>query len=145
MEVWKDVIGYEGLYQVSNMGNIRCLGFEGQSRKQGKKRYVDYVNPRLDKNGYYYVRLCHPILKSKAFMLHRLIAQAFIDNPKNKEQVNHINGIRSDNRIENLEWMTSKENLRHARTFLKNKQISYPTSGHKRKILGKKSFTVTER
>lgn len=106
IEVWKDVIGYEGSYVVSSMGRIKSLDREisfinGNTRKYKGRIIYGYKNDK----GYIVVSL-----KGKQYKLHRLIAEAFIPNPKNKIEVDHINTIRDDNRAENLRWATSKEN-----------------------------------
>lgn len=100
-EVWKDVVGYEGRYVVSNMGNVREVGAATNLKQYGSG------------NGYLIVSL-NDGSKRKNRLLHRVIATAFIANPDNKPQVNHINGIGVDNRLENLEWVTVSENQRHA-------------------------------
>jgi len=105
-EIWKVVIGYEGLYQVSNFGNVKSLGNEFSRKERLLKPSLQskgYFNVVLQKNG-----------KRKTVLVHRLVAEHFIPNIKNKPQVNHINGIKTDNRAENLEWLSHRENLDHA-------------------------------
>lgn len=100
-EIWRDVIGYEGRYQISNLGRVKSV----------KKDLI--LSPKNNYDGYLRIQLwrkCKAIFVS----IHRLVAESFIDNPENKPFVNHINGIKSDNRYENLEWVTQQENIIHA-------------------------------
>lgn len=99
MEKWKDIADYEGLYEVSCRGNIR----NKKTLKVLSNKSNSYVVVNLTKNGI-----------SKNYNAHRIVAEAFIDNPLSKKQVNHINGIKNDNRIENLEWCTPSENVNHS-------------------------------
>lgn len=114
MEQWKDVKGFEGLYEISSLGNLRSKEKYVNHYRGGKRLYKSKIKKqRLSKSGYLRCNIKH---NGKRFDLrvHRLVAMAFLPNSKNKEQVNHINGIKTDNRAVNLEWCTQSENVIHA-------------------------------
>ena len=97
--IWKDIPNYEGIYSCSNFGEIKSKG--------------KYKKLSLDKDGYLRINLYNKNNQNKYFV-HRLVALTFIPNPNNYPQVNHKNGIKNDNRVENLEWCTAKMNVQHA-------------------------------
>jgi DNA-binding XRE family transcriptional regulator len=113
MEIWKAIPQYEGVYEVSNLGQVKCLERFVNGKGKGKKLVLEQIiNPQIDK-GYFRVNL-YKNGKLKRIAVHRLVAIAFIPNQEEKPQVNHINGIKTDNRLENLEWVTLSENMIHA-------------------------------
>lgn len=112
MEIWKDIEGYEGLYQVSNMGRVKRLNFNNTGREK-------IMKPTSRGDSYTVVTLCKDGKKENCYV-HRLVATAFIDNPENKSQIDHINAIRTDNRAGNLRWATPKENNNNVLTRLKH-------------------------
>lgn len=105
-EIWKDIVDYEGIYQVSNLGRVRSVDriTSHNHKHKGKLMVLE-----LDRTGYQRIglRKNNHVVKH---LVHRLVAQTFIPNPDNKEQVNHVNEIKHDNRVLNLNWMTSLEN-----------------------------------
>lgn len=110
MEIWKDIYGYENLYQISNLGRIKSLS---HINNLGKLRPECILGNRLSDRGYH-TAVLYNNGKPKSFKVHRLVAFAFIPNPDNKPHVNHIDGVKSNNLINNLEWVTISENQKHA-------------------------------
>ena len=103
MEIWRDIQNFKGIYIISNIGNVKSL-------KTNKILSPAIVAYRKNKNnGYYVVNL-----KGKLYYIHRLVAEAFISNPNNLPQVNHIDGNKQNNKMNNLEWCTGSENIKHA-------------------------------
>lgn len=106
-EIWKDIEGYEGLYQVSNLGRVKSL----QATKMHDR--VKILTPILADGRYLRVQLYKNKVPSR-FQVHRLVAAAFIENPHKKPQVNHRDGNKTNNCVNNLEWCTASENNLHA-------------------------------
>jgi hypothetical protein len=104
-EIWKDIEFYEGLYQISNKGRVKSLEYKGIKREK-------ILNPCKNKRGYLIVNL-YKLQKVKSASVHRIVAKNFIPNKDNKTQVNHIDGMKCNNWIDNLEWNTSSENVNH--------------------------------
>lgn len=131
-EVWLPVNGYEGIYEVSNIGRVRSVSRKDSYGRFHKSQYKSTrVNPRT---GYPVVHLAKDGEK-KLREVHRLVAEAFIPNPENKREVDHINTIRVDNRVENLRWVTSSENKYNPIT---NKRMSDWQSNGKSQMCGQK-------
>lgn len=117
---WRDICGYDGLYQVSDDGLVRSLDRE-EVTKDGRKRYrpSSVIKQQSDGKGYLRVGLCKDGV-SKTYLVHRLVAIAFIPNPEGKEQVNHIDENKKNNSVKNLEWVTNSENLAYGKAKLRN-------------------------
>ncbi len=120
-EIWKDIEGYEGIYQISNLGRVRSLdrivtrkGTPGYRGESGQFFPGQILKHKISKFGYHRIGLFKN-RKQKFLLIHRLVAKAFIPNPENKRAVNHKNGIKSNNKVQNLEWCTNKENSLHAK------------------------------
>lgn len=114
MEIWKDIQGYEKLYQISNLGRVKSLPKKADMPYGGIRISKEKIlKPYLSGRNYFTVTLCKNKNKIKKYN-HRLVAETFIPNPKNKPEVNHKDGIKSHYYESNLEWVTSKENNKHA-------------------------------
>ena len=124
-EIWKDVVGYEGLYMVSNKGNCKRIELFGKPLKKIRLRKL-----AINQEGYCRVFLSNYNTK-KTFSIHRLVAQAFIPNPENKPYVNHIDSNPSNNKVNNLEWVTAKENVKHA---MQKGRMSFFKKGENNKL-----------
>lgn len=120
-EVWKAIPGYEGLYEVSSLGRVKSLPKYVHRGKFSFLKGEHLLKLQTDKAGYVYV-----IIDKKLKLVHRLVGMAFLSNPK--ETINHKNGVKNDNRVENLEWATRSENIKH----------SFDVLGRKSSMFGKK-------
>lgn len=112
-EIWKDIKGYEGLYQVSNLGRVKSLERYKENHNKLQKVEKKIKIPSLDNIGYLKTILYREN-KQKNLRIHRAVAQAFIPNPNNYSQVNHKDGNKLNNNVNNLEWITSTGNIKHA-------------------------------
>ena len=110
MEIWKDITGYEGIYQISNHGRVRRIWKKSRTNPEGKLKIL-----KMSITGYgYYSLYLFKNGKRKQYTIHKLVAVEFIENPLNKPQVNHIDGNKINNHVDNLEWCTCSENIKHA-------------------------------
>lgn len=128
IEIWKDIDGYDGVYQVSNMGRVRSKN----------RKVYNYIKPgRILKpalnhpGGYLTIGLSNGNKKQKHAYVHRLVAQAFIPNPNNLPQVNHKDFNKKNNKVENLEWVTDEDNKSH---FVNSRRFNEAKNKKERKI-----------
>lgn len=122
-EIWLPIVGYEGLYEISNIGRVKSLArLVEMSNGRSIRHLVEKLKGIHSNRGYRCVELSIKGFNKK-FQVHRLIMIAFIGYKEGKPQVNHINGIRHDNRVENLEWCTASENIQHTFRVLGRKGI----------------------
>lgn len=119
-EVWRPVIGWEGLYDVSNLGRVRSVKRFVRNKNSIRPVESRILKPSLGKNGYYYLRNC----KGKAKYIHRMVAEAFIPNPNALPQINHKDENKLNNSVYNLEWCTQSYNLSYGNRLEKIRRIS---------------------
>ena len=127
VEEWKDIEGYEGLYQVSDWGNVKSLprlSKRSASRHRGTSILINerILKQSFQTSGYKVVVLCKDG-NNRQFQVHRLVAEAFIPNPENKPQIDHINTNKAENNVENLRWCTHTENMNNPITLLKKSKL----------------------
>ena len=113
-EEWKDIVNFEGLYQISNLGRVKALHYHRGNNRDS----VKCLSPRFPKDRYPYVGLCKDNHVKHCY-IHRLVAEHFIPKIDGKPQVNHKDGVKSNNCVDNLEWVSARENTLHARRVLK--------------------------
>lgn len=133
MEEWRDVKGYEGFYQVSSLGRVRSVDrlvtHSRNSRYKVNRKGKD-ISVVDHGNGYLYVSFCVDMVR-KNYYVHRLVAEAFIENQDNLPEVDHINRNRADNRAENLRWVTRKGNLENAEMGGQRSKCRPSSTGYK--------------
>lgn len=113
IEVWKDVVGYEGLYKVSNLGEVKSVVYFNHANNviyPRNRKLKHSINSR----GYHRVCLYNKTKGKRRVRVHRLVAEAFIPNPNNLPEVNHIDGDKNNNSVGNLEWCTHQYNMQEA-------------------------------
>lgn len=131
MEIWKDVIGWEGYYQVSNYGNVRSLPrLINSSRGRQRIHKGIMVKPCIENKRSYVIRLSRNN-SDTTIKLHRLVAKHFIPNPENKRYINHIDGNPKNNHVSNLEWCTAHENMIHSYRVLGRRRPMQGVTGEK--------------
>lgn len=128
-EVWKDIEGFEGWYQVSNLGRVRSVD----------RKYCRGIvlKPLKTQDGYHKIHLSKRRVQYSK-LIHRLVAQTFLKNDLNLPEVNHINGVKTDNSVENLEWVSHSENIKHSYRILGNKSPRSGLFGKDNPIFGKR-------
>ena len=119
-EIWKDINGFEGYYQISNLGNVKSVkrNIESNNRFNTMLYSVKEKILKPSKKRYSGVTLINKDKKYSYPNVHRLVAETFLPNPNNLPEVNHINGNKHDNRVENLEWNTKSDNAKHRHNVL---------------------------
>jgi hypothetical protein len=135
IEIWKNIPNYEGLYQISNLGNVKSFPRHGTRTKEER-----ILKQSLDTSGYPQVCLTKNSNK-KTWLIHILLGKLFIDNPHNKPEINHKDGIKTNYSLDNLEWNTKKENMIHA---VKNGLHTRGESHSSSKLTEKKVLKIRE-
>lgn len=136
IENWKDIQGVEGIYQVSDSGKIKSVSrviIKSNGTKVFLKELI--LTPGTNQGKYYFVSLVNKNRKKKSFLVNRIVAITFIPNPENKPEVNHKDGNRINNALENLEWVTKSENVIHSYSMGKRKKLTSDIHGRSKLII----------
>lgn len=120
---FKDISGFIGLYKINKNGEVKSLKREKWQGNGWQTIPEKILKPIKNNKGYLVINLCKDG-KQKSFKIHRLVAETFIKNKKNLPQVNHINGVKTNNNVKNLEWVTPSDNMKHSINVLNNKKPS---------------------
>lgn len=124
VEIWKDIEGFENKYQISNLGNVKTLD---RYDSLGRFHKSKLLKISIEKDGYEYITLLGNKGATKSFFIHRLVVHAFMTNLNDLPQINHKDGNKTNNKVDNLEWLTAKQNVRHAlRTGLRKSGENHP-------------------
>ena len=124
-EVWKDIKGYEGRYQISNFGNVRSLSRKVKFGNQTRIVKGKILKQKTKKTGYKFIQLRNN-MKEYDFHIHRLVALHFVDGYAENMDVNHIDGNKENNNASNLEWCSRKQNIIHSVYILGNRKVGRP-------------------
>lgn len=140
MEIWRDIKGYEGLYQVSNLGRVKSVERRVISNKSGGTRIVGGIlSPWDNGHGHLVVSLSNG-QKRKNHYVHRLAAEAFLYHPKNENYINHKDYNTRNNSVENLEWCTQKHNTEHSREHMRKPKSKCKASNTGEKYITRKTY-----
>lgn len=144
MESWKDIKGYEGKYQISNMGNVKVLvKWCGNKSKSKWIKETSIMKPTDNGHGYLIVGLIDDQHKKKNHYVHRLVAEHFMEKPNGKDVINHKDFNKHNNDIDNLEWVTQKENVEYSRPNMMKRHKSYTSTGEQYITFKKGRYLVT--
>lgn len=135
-EIWKDITGFEGLYQISNLGRVKCVEHKCPGRCGMRKVKEHIMTPVKGSKGYFYVSLSK-MDRGRTFTVHRLVANAFIPNPENLPCVNHKDEDKFNNNVDNLEWCTHLYNNTYNDVHLKRRKYVHTYEYDLDKILEK--------
>lgn len=140
-EIWKDIEGFEGIYQISNLGQVKSLEKIDRCPNGGLFTRPEIIMKQSDSDGYKRVQL-YKDGKSKQKLIHRLVCEHFVENPENKSEVHHIDFDKSNNYYLNLRWSTSKENVNY--TVEAGRKHNLSNNHHNAKITLNEAIKIKE-